>query len=184
MTRASRLLIDPQTNLPSVQSFDQLGQFLKSSASDAESLSLTSSMGELSKCIEAVNTALATRQGGKTVGPMLVDLMNALRKHRNLVIGLGPTWRSLYEYAAYLAALSNFRVLLGQWLIERSFQSDQAVVIDDFEMIGWRTLGEGMLMIDVHEQARHAQHDAESEISGLEDSRIARAKNWWAKVRG
>jgi hypothetical protein len=168
----------------SVQSFEQLSAFLQSSAGDAESAQLSSSMGELAQSIEAVNAALGQPQGAG-LGPALVYLLAALRKHRGVVVGLSPSWRGLYEYAAYLAALNNFRVLVGQWLMERNVAGENAVAIEDFELIGWRTLGEGMLMIDMHEQMR--VNSGEGEASGampLDDSRIAKAKNWWSKVRG
>jgi hypothetical protein len=140
-------------------------------------------MGELSATIESVGKALSTRQRGAMVGPLLVDLLTALRKHRQLVVGLSESWRMLYEYASYLAALNNFRVLIGQWLVERNISGDNQVVIDDFEMIGWRTLGEGLLMIDMHEQAR-AQAQEESGMIPMDESRLARAKQWWGQLRG
>ena len=40
-----------------------------------------------------------------------MDLLTELREHRAMVVNLA--WRGLYEYAAYLHALNNFRVLIG-----------------------------------------------------------------------
>ena len=116
------------------------------------------------------------------IGPKLIDLLTAVRKHCQLVVGLGESWRMLYEYAAYLAALNNFRLLIGQWLVERNISGDHKLVLDDFEMIGWRTMGEGLLMLEMHEQARStALAELSSETDN--DSRLARAKQWWGKLR-
>jgi hypothetical protein len=183
MSGTSRFQLDPETGLPDMRDFAEFGAALRSMASDAESIRLSDGMGELSSTIENVGKALSTRQRGALVGPLLVDLLTALRKHRQLVVGLGESWRSLYEYASYLAALNNFRVLIGQWLVERNISGDNQVVIDDFEMIGWRTLGEGLLMIDMHEQAR-AQAQEESGMVPMDESRLARAKQWWGQLRG
>jgi hypothetical protein len=183
MSNPSRFTLNPETGLPDMRDFAEFGQALRSMASDAESIRLSDGMGELSTAIENVGKALSSHQSGATVGPLLIDLLTALRRHRQLVVGLGETWRSLYEYASYLAALNNFRVLIGQWLVERNISGDKEVVIEDFEMIGWRTLGEGLMMIDMHEQAR-TQAQEESNMAPMDDSKLARAKQWWGQLRG
>ena len=182
-TNSSRFQLDPETGLPDMRDFKEFGQALRSMASDAESIKLSDGMGELSGAIERVGNALSTHERGATIGPLLVDLLTAVRRHRQLIVSLGESWRHLYEYASYLAALNNFRVLIGQWLVERNISGDNQVVIDDFEMIGWRTLGEGLLMIDMHEQARTAVMQ-ESGMAPIDESRLARAKQWWGQIRG
>jgi hypothetical protein len=157
MTGNSRFQLNAETGLPDIRDFAEFGSALRSMSNNAETHKLSDGMGELSGAIERVGKALSSHQRGATVGPLLVDLLTALRRHRQLVVSLSETWRTLYEYAAYLAALNNFRILVGQWLVERNISGDQEVVIDEFEMIGWRTLGEGLMMIDMHEQAAIAR---------------------------
>lgn len=187
MSSSSKFQLNPATGLPDIRDFAEFGQALRSMSNDSETHKLSDGMGELSGAIERVGKALSSHQRGSTVGPLLIDLLTALRKHRQLVVGLSVTWRSLYEYAAYLAALNNFRVLVGQWLVERNISGDNEVVIEDFEMIGWRTLGEGLMMIDMHEQALtqalSAQQE-ESSMATMDASRLKRAKNWWGQLRG
>jgi hypothetical protein len=180
---SSRFQLDPETGLPDMRDFAEFGDALRSMASDAESIRLSDGMGELSSAIESVGNALSTHQSGAMIGPLLVDLLTALRKHRQLVVTLSESWRVLYEYASYLAALNNFRVLIGQWLVERNISGNNQVVIDDFEMIGWRTLGEGLMMIDIHEQGR-AQAQEDTGMAPIDESRLARAKQWWGQLRG
>jgi hypothetical protein len=187
MTSASKFQLDPAAVLPDIRDFAEFSEALRSMSNDAETHRLSDGMAELSGAIERVGMALTSHQRGSTVGPLLVDLLTALRKHRQLVVGLSEPWRTLYEYAAYLAALNNFRVLVGQWLVERNISGDNEVVIDDFEMIGWRTLGEGLMMIDMHEQALSqalTQAQDESALSQIDESRLARAKNWWGQFSG
>ncbi len=183
MSVNSKFQLNPETGLPDIRDFAELGEALRSMSNDGETHRLSDGMGELSGAIERVGTALSSHQRGATVGPLLVDLLTALRKHRQLVVSLSETWRLLYEYAAYLAALNNFRILVGQWLVERNISGDSEVVIEDFELIGWRTLGEGLMMIDMHEQAL-TQAQEESALANLDESRLAKAKNWWGQLRG
>jgi hypothetical protein len=183
MVENSRFRLSAETGLPDIRDFTEFGQALRSISNDEETHRLSDGMGELSTAIERVGKALSSHQRGTTVSPLLIDLLTALRKHRQLVVGLSDSWRFLYEYANYLAALSNFRVLVGQWLVERNFSGDSAVVIDEFEMIGWRTLGEGLMMIEIHEQSSaHAAEDTASPSNHV--SRLARAKNWWGQLSG
>lgn len=183
MTSSSRFQLNPETGLPDMRDFNEFGHALRAMASDEESIKVSAGMGELSVVIESVGRALSAHKKGATIGPLLIDLLTALRKHRQQVAGLSEPWRLLYEYGAYLAGLNNFRVLVGQWLVERNMSGDTDVVIDDFEMIGWRTLGEGLLMIDMHEQARTQAQEDSGQVP-LDDSRLTRAKNWWGQLRG
>lgn len=181
----SRLVIDPETQLPSIQSFGELNHFLRSAMADEESLQLADGMGGLSISIEAVLTRLKPPAGPAEAATQLIDLMTTLREHRALVIGLSPAWRGLYEYASYLAALNNFRVLIGQWLLppgQGDAEPVQDIGLENFELIAWRTLGEGMLLIDMHEQLR-GQIPVESEPATLDATRLERARSWWGRLR-
>ncbi len=185
---SSRLQIDPSTELPSIHNFGDLSQFLHSTIADEESLQLADGMGGLAAGVEAVLSGLKHVSDPAALAPALMDLMTILREHRALVIALSPAWRGLYEYAAYLAALNNFRVLIGQWLLAASSQGPsgqgepQAISFEDFELVGWRTLGEGMLLIDMYEQlAGRAAGD--STVAAFDESRVKRARSWWQRLR-
>jgi hypothetical protein len=179
----SRLRINPATNLPSINSFGELSNFLRGAVADEDSRLLSESMAAVSVPIEAIIAALRVNRIRSGVAPMLVDLLTTLRGHRNLVVNLGLPWRGLYEYASYLQALNNFRVLIGQWLLAGGPSSTELLLTaEDFELVAWRTLGEGMLMIDMYEQWLASEQDA-STIGSLDKSRVERAVQWWKKLR-
>jgi hypothetical protein len=184
----SRLPIDPTTHLPSVQSFGELSHFLRSAMADEESLQLADGMGNMAGSIEAVLAGLKREPDPAVLAPALIDLMTVLREHRSLVIALSPAWRGLYEYASYLAALNNFRVLIGQWLLPVSPQAtdgnptERPVGLEDFELIAWRMLGEGMLLIDMYEQLC-GRETGDSSSAALDQSQVQRARNWWDRLR-
>jgi hypothetical protein len=115
---------------------------------------------------------------------MLVDMLTVLRGHRTLVVDLALPWRGLYEYAAYLQALNNFRVLIGQWLLDGGPRSTELLVTpEDFELVAWRTLGEGMLLIDMYEQWKASEQPEDaSKLGALEEPQVQRAIQWWKKL--
>ena len=185
MTRPSRLRLDPSTHLPSINSFGELSNFLRSSIADEESRQVSESMAQLASHIEAIVAGLRLSRVRMTVAPMLVDLLDVLRAHRQQVVGLGTHWRGLYEYAAYLQALNNFRVLIGQWLLDGGPRSAQLLLsAEDFELVAWRTLGEGMLLIDMYEQWIASEREERgTTLDGMAEPQVERAMQWWKKLR-
>ena len=184
MSTNSRLRLDPSTNLPSINSFGELSNFLRGSVADEDSRLMSESMSQLSVHIEAIIAGLRLNRQRIVVAPMLVDLLTVLRGHRNLVVNLGLPWRGLYEYAAYLQALNNFRVLIGQWLLDGGPGSAELLLCaEDFELVAWRTLGEGMLLIDMYEQWIASEQDEYSSLGSLEEPQVERAIQWWKKLR-
>jgi hypothetical protein len=184
MPPGPRIPINPTTNLPSFSSFSQLSQFLRSSVADEESRLMSDSMSRLASQIEAIIIGLR-RDGLRTaVAPLMVDLLTVLRTHRHQVVNLGLPWRGLYEYAGYLQALNNFRVLIGQWLLDGGPRSTQLLLsAEDFELVAWRTLGEGVLLIDMYEQWARSEAKDQSVLGALEEPQVERAVQWWKKLR-
>ncbi|MDP3620006.1 MAG: hypothetical protein Q8R63_09465 [Ramlibacter sp.] len=184
MTTNSRLRLDPSTNLPSLHSFGEISNFLRDAVADEDSRNLSESMRQVSLHAEAVIAGLRLNRQRSVVAPLLVDMLTVLRAHRTLVVNLGLPWRGLYEYAAYLQALNNFRVLLGQWLLDGGPRSaDLFVTAEDFELVAWRTLGEGLLMIDMYEQWSGSGRGGGSALADLDEPQVERAIQWWKKLR-
>lgn len=183
MTR-SRLRVDSSTNLPTIHSFGELNQFLGGSREDPASQAISDGMRQLAERVERIVATLRTTQQRTVVAPMLVDLLTVLRGHRNQVVHLGMPWRGLYEYGGYLQALTNCRVLVGQWLLDGGPRSASLVLTpEDFELVAWRTLADGMLLIDMYEQWVAGETEAESGLADLPDPQVERAIRWWHKLR-
>jgi hypothetical protein len=191
MTSNSRLSVDPSTNLPSINTFGELSNFLRGAVADEDSRAFSESMGQLATRIEAIVASLRLSQQRTVVAPMLVDMLTVLRGHRTMVVNLGLPWRGLYEYASYLQALNNFRVLIGQWLLDGGPRStDLTLAAEDFELVAWRTLGEGMLLIDMYEQWMSREPDdfedtqpQPSALGQLSEPQVQRAIQWWKRLR-
>ncbi|MFC5498679.1 hypothetical protein ACFPOE_14120 [Caenimonas terrae] len=182
----SRPASQPSTQRPTNGDFGQLSNFLRASVADEESRRVSESMSDLATHVEAIILSLRHGKVRTIIAPMLVDLLTVLRAHRHMVVGLGLPWRGLYEYAGYLQALNHLRVLIGQWLLEGGPRSTELLLnAEDFELVAWRTLAEGMLLIDVYEQSvqRDQQEQAESGLAALSEPQVERAIQWWKKLR-
>lgn len=187
MNRPSRLHVDPTTHLPSIVTFDELGQFLSGVVADEDSRHFSESMKQLASHVESIVAALRLHRRRDVMAPLMMDLLTVLRAHRQLVVDLSLTWRTMYEYAAYLQALNNFRVLIGRWLLDgRQHSADLDLTAEDFELIAWRTLGEGLLLLDMYEQCAASAQEPSGDLStltGLSEPQVERAMRWWKKLR-
>jgi hypothetical protein len=182
----SRLQIDRLSNLPSINTFGELSNFLRAAIADEDSCMFSESIGELAAQAEVVLAGLHANRHREHAAPLLMDMLTVLREHRNFVVDLGLAWRGLYEYAAYLQALNNFRVLIGHWLLHTDPWDDTLeVTAEDFALVAWRTLGEGMLLIDMYEQwlEREDMNDPGSKLGDLPQPQVDRVLQWWQKLR-
>jgi hypothetical protein len=178
----SRLQMDRITFLPSMHSFGEISHFLRDAIADEDSRRFSDSMTLLASHGEAVVAKLRRTQQRDRVAPVLMDMLTVLREHRQLVLTLDVAWRGLYEYAGYLQGLNNFRVLIGQWLLNANPWDDQlAVTAEDFELVAWRTLGDGMLLIEIYEQWLESEQrgDDESRLATPGQPQVEHALQWW-----
>ena len=89
----------------------------------------------------------------------------------------------VYEFGAYQNALRELRRAVESWhkaLVQRG--ADEGAGFDRMELLAWRTLGEGLLLIDMYEQGGQAHSEPpprERRPQGL----WARALNWWGRAR-
>lgn len=181
-----RLSIDPFTNLPSINTFDGLSNFLRGAIADEDSRLFSESMVQLAHQAEAVVAGLRLSRHRDDASPLLMDMLTVLRQHRAFVVNLGLGWRGLYEYAAYLQTLNNFRVLIGQWLLHSAPWDDElGLTAEDFELAAWRTMGEGMLLVDMYEQwlLRDDPEEPRSGLGELPAPQVKRVLQWWHKLR-
>lgn len=195
MSGASRLRLDASTQLPSIQSFGELGDFLRASIADEESRELSDSLSQLALHCEAAIASLRLGRQRTVAAPAMMDLMTVLRRHRALVAELGLHWQGLYEYGAYLQALNHFRSLIGQWLLAGNARSAELPMkAEDLELVVWRTLGEGMLLIDMYEQVvpseahghvdggQHEESSTQPAAQGVRANQLERAVHWWKRL--
>jgi hypothetical protein len=75
-------------------------------------------------------------------------------------------------------------VLIGQWLLHIDPWDDEvAVTPDEFALVSWRTLGEGMLLIDMYEQWLEREGEAGTDLGELREPQVERVLQWWQRLR-
>jgi hypothetical protein len=181
-----RLSTDPFSDLPGIDTFDGLSHLLRGAIADEDSRIFSENLGQLAAQAERVVAGLRVSRHRDHVSPLLMDMLTVLRAHRAFVVNLDTTWRGLYEYAAYLQTLNNLRVLIGQWLVHAAPWDDElGVTAAEFELAAWRTLGEGMLLVDVYEQwlLRDDPDEQHSALGELQAPQVAKVLQWWQKLR-
>ena len=171
-------------HFPSVP-FGGLSNFLRSQLADEDSCTLSEGMQQLALHAEGVAAGLRLGRQPERAAPLLMDMLTVLREHRSLVVNLGLSWRGLYEYNGYLQALNNFRVQIGQWLLDVDpWGGELRVSADEFALVSWRTLGEGMLLIDMYEQWLEREEGiGSSDFGSPTEPPRERALQWWQKLR-
>lgn len=159
----------PSTRLRSqftVQSFGDVSRFLRSGVADEESRELRDNIAALAHRIdEAIGVRRTTPAQGADadtaeITRQAAELVKCVREHQFFVTGLGSAWHGLYEMGSYQNALRGLRRAADAWhavLVERSPRESAA--FDRIELIAWRTLGEGLMLIDMYEQSENAQSE-------------------------
>ena len=165
--------------LPGIETFGALSNFLRGAVADEDSRNFSDSMGELAVHAESVIAVLARTRRRDVAGPALMDMLTVLRSHRAFVLELALTWRGLYEYAGYLQSVNNFRILIGQWLQAAPWDDDLQVTATDFQSVAWRTLGDGMLLIDMYEQWLEREGVDSERFDDVPEPQIEKAQQWW-----
>jgi hypothetical protein len=173
------------SNVPSLQTFGALSNFLRSALADEDSRQFSEGMAAMAAQGEAVVAGLRGSRHPDVAAPLLMDMLTVVREHRNFVLGLGLAWRGLYEYPAYLQALNNFRVLIGQWVRNAPGQEQLAVTVEDFELVAWRTMGDGMLLVEMYERWVEDESPAEpgSALDALTEPQMQGVLQWWHRLR-
>lgn len=143
-----------------VQSFGDVSRFLASGVADEESRELRDGVGEFARTIDGAirarrkafsNAELADTEG---ITRQAAGLAKCVREHQFLVMGLGSAWHTLYEMGAYLSALRSLGRAIQVWhqaLVHRNPSEAQA--FGHVELLAWRTLGEGLMLIDMYEHS-------------------------------
>lgn len=142
------------------------------------------SLGALAQCIE--NAVQARRQRGTTehiIGCALA-LAHGVRQHQFFLTGLDSAWHFLYSFGAYQNAQEELASAVQDWcqaLEQRSAR--EGACFDRVELLAWRTLGEGVLLVDIYEQGNGPLSEAPAPAPGRSGAAWLRLRSWWQRQR-
>ena len=145
----------PDAGSTNFQSFGQYSEFLRSAVADEESLQMGEDLQALAAQVEAL-IALLPQIGVDlpVAAQALMRLVDALREHRTMLLALGADWHHFYEFDAHFVAFNQFRVLVTQWALHATSPGGSLPLVNDFDVVAWRFLGAGAMLLDVYEQSR------------------------------
>ena len=86
----------------------------------------------------------------------------------------------------FIPVSSTAHLLIGQWLLGGPAQGRPlSLTPDDFELMAWRLLGDGMLLIDMYDQwsAIELADSTPAALDALNEPQVQRAIQWWRKLR-
>lgn len=163
----------------SFEVFSQYSRFLRSAIADEESLQLGEELHLLAGRIEAMVVLLQNPAPKHSmVATALLELMAALRDHKAVILHLGEQWRVFFEFDTHVAALGQFRTLVGGWALELAKANGQLPTLADFDLAAWRFLGAGKLLLDVRDNAAHLAPSVSQPAPPRPHWR-ARWRSWW-----
>ncbi len=174
----------------SVYSFDDVSRFLRSGVADEESRQLRDSVGALALRIDdavrlrrapPASAGAGERNDEAAIAACAASLGQCVAQHQHFLTGLGSAWHALYEMGAYQNTLRSMRRAVDAWheaLVQRSPSEGQAYA--HLEPLAWRTLGEGLLLIDMYEQgdAANSEPTAAAQTAFQHSGLLARIWRW------
>lgn len=164
------------------QTFGQYSEFLRTAVADEESLQVGESLQSLAGQVESLLSMLQ-KQGpaAPALSQALINLLGDLRAHRALLLGLSADWHRFFEFDAHFAALNHLRILVTQWAMDAAPPKHQMPPFAEFDLVAWRVLGAGSLLLDVYDQSRLTSVAAHS--ARKPPSLWMRWMAWWQRRR-
>ena len=131
---------------------------------DEELRRLRANVSRLAKALDSAVGARRQRRETTTIARRAATLAQELRQHQALVGHLSAAWKAMYEWHSYQRDLRDLAQAVQHWreaLAQRSRQ--EGAVFDRMERLAWRTLGEGLLLLDMYQQGLGLLMEAASE---------------------
>ena len=139
--------------MQTAQSFADISCFLRQGVADEESRELRDSIGALALHIDAAVRARRRRSHAEAIARSADALALGVLEHQLFLSRMGTGWKLLYEFGAYYRALRELAAAVTRWqqaLEQRS--ALEGANFDQVELLAWRTLGEGLLLVDMYRQ--------------------------------
>ena len=141
----------------------------------------------LSALAERVEGAIQARQQS-AVTERTIDAADALlrgvRQHQFFLTGLESAWHALYSFDAYQNAQEELSVAVLDWreaLEERS--PNEGECFERVELLAWRSLGEGVLLVDIYEHGNGPLSEVPPAPLGRCGAAWLRLRAWWQRQR-
>ena len=161
-----------------------MARFSGAGMADEESRQLRASIGALAQCVEQAVHARRTHSDTAAILHGAAALVQGVRQHQLFLTGLESAWHMLYAFDAYQNALHELCRAVQDWhlaLAQRSL--GEGACFDRVELLAWRMVGEGVLLMDMYAQGSGPLSDAPPAHPGRGLVGWARLCVWWRRWR-
>ena len=159
----------------------RLGQDLRA---EEELQQWRTSLGALAQCIENALQARRLRRDAEHITRCAVALWQGVRQHQLFLSGLDSAWHALYSFDAYQNAQQELSGAVQDWrqaLEQRSPR--EGACFDRVERLAWRTLGEGLLLVDIYQDGNGPLSEVPPAPLGRSGAAWLRLGAWWQRQR-
>ncbi|NMM81886.1 hypothetical protein B2J86_13295 [Acidovorax sp. SRB_14] len=167
---------------PSLQSWDGISQWLRHGPADEETHPLRESVGALAERVDAAVRARRARLDPAAISRAALALAQGVQQHQLFLTGLGSAWHAMHALGAYQSALRELLDAVQAWqqALDRRSRREGAR-FDRMELLAWRTLGEGLLLIDMYGQGAGPVSEAPAASPVRTPSAWTRLRGWWRR---
>lgn len=179
------------------QSFADISLLLRECTADAELHLLRDHIGALAKALDMAVGARRHRREPNTIARRATVLAQEVRRHQTTLGHKESGWQRMYEWTNYQRTLRELAQAVQHWretLAQRS--SREGAAFDQMEQLAWRTLGEGLLLMDMYQQGtsklmeleqlqhleRYPEQDTVAPTPTKQSHRTAPAAPWWRRL--
>lgn len=162
----------------------ETSRFWRDAWADEELRDWRASLGALAQCVES---ALQARQQSRDAEDIIGHadaLLRGVRQHQFFLTGLESAWHALYSFDAYQNAQEELSVAVLDWreaLEERS--ANEGECFERVELLAWRSLGEGVLLVDIYEHGNGPLSEVPPAPLGRCGAAWLRLRAWWQRQR-
>ena len=151
----------------------------------------------LSALAERVEAAIQARQqsyvvsaGGVARGAGVVEytldaadaLLRGVRQHQFFLTGLESAWYALYSFDAYQHAQAELSAAVLDWRQALEGGSPtEANCFQRLELLAWRSLGEGMLLVDIYQHGNGPLSEVPPPPLGYCSAAWLWLRSWWQR---
>ena len=162
----------------------EASRFWRDAWADEELRDWRASLGALAQCVEnALQARQQSRDAEDTIGHADA-LLRGVRQHQFFLTGLESAWHALYSFDAYQNAQEELSVAVLDWreaLEERS--PNEGECFERVELLAWRSLGEGVLLVDIYEHGNGPLSEVPPAPLGRCGAAWLRLRAWWQRQR-
>ncbi len=139
----------------------------------------------LSALAERVEGAIQARQQSAVTEHTLdaADaLLRGVRQHQFFLTGLESAWHALYSFDAYQHAQEELSAAVLDW--RQALEGDsptETACFQRLELLAWRSLGEGMLLVDIYQHGNGPLSEVPPPPRGCCGAAWLWLRSWWQR---